>query len=189
MALALRADPGGDAHVAAGFYGHPGALIRADAGALDIVDDGDADPLAGSLPPRLFHACELFIADQFQRAVEGRCVVAAVVDERREVLENDLVVVGELIRADEVVAADRYTIDRQLASGDVEQTLDDKDAVLTTGAAIRCNDRLVGEDAGELGVVMRYHIGTEDRALAADGKGQAIGSIGAGVVQKGVSHS
>ena len=81
-----------------------------------------------------------------QRLVEHRLVIAAVVFERREVLIDDLVVVGERVGRNEIAPPDLGAVDAQLVRGDVEQPLDHEHAVLAAGAAIGRDDRLVGED-------------------------------------------
>ena len=97
--LPLRADAGRHAHRAARLHRHPRALVGPDAGAFDVGDDADADVSALGAQPRLLVPDEALVAD----AVSAACrsaggVVAAVVDERREVLEEDLVVVREGVR-------------------------------------------------------------------------------------------
>ena len=121
-----------------------------------------------------------------QRLVEDRLVIAAVVFELRKVLIDDLVVVGKRIGRNEIAPPDLGAVDAELARGDIEQPLDDEDAVLAAGAAVRRDDRLVGEDRRERAVVVRHHIRPEQRALTVDRHRQSIGIVGAGVVQEHV---
>ena len=189
VALALRAHAGSNAHLAAGLNSNPGALVRADTCSLDVADDGDADPLAGGFTPRLLLADELLIADQFQRSIKSGLIVTAVVNQLREVLKDDLVIVRELLWADEVVATNRHAVNVQLFGSDVQQPLHHEDAVLATCAAVGCDDRLVGEDAGERGVVIGHDIGAEKGTLAADGNREPIRRVGAGVMEEYVLHA
>ena len=121
--LALRADAGRDAHLAARLDRDARAFVRADAGALDVADDADADVPALGAQPRLLVAHELLVADHLGRLLERRQVVAAVVDERRGVLEHDLVVVRETVGREQVAPADLDAVDPQLARREVEQPL------------------------------------------------------------------
>ncbi len=146
MPLPLRADAGRDADLAVGLHLHFGALIRADAGAFDVTGDADADMAALRAQLRLLLGEEVAVADHLQRLVEDRLVIAAVVGERREVLIDDLVVVRESIGRDEVAPADFGPVDFEFVRRDVQEPLDDEDAVLPAGAAVRRDDRLVGED-------------------------------------------
>ena len=84
---------------------------------------------------------EAGIADGFERHVEDRFVIAAVVRERREVLIDDLVVVRECVWRNEIAPADFGGIDANLMRRDIEQSFNDKDAVLAAGAAIGRYDR------------------------------------------------
>ena len=189
MALTLRADPGCDAHLAAGLDLDLGALVRPDAGALDVTDDANTDVLALRAQLRLLLAHEPLVVDQFQQAVEDRLVVATVVLKLGEILEDDLVVEGKRVRRDEVSPANLRPVDIQRARRDIEQPFDHEHAVLPARAAVGCNDRLVGEDRREGAVVGRNDVGAEDGALAVDRHRQAIGVVGPGVVQEHVLDS
>ena len=186
MPLPLRADAGRHAHLAVRLHLDLGAFVRTDAGAFDVTGDADADVAALRAQPRLLLGEEAPVADHLERLVEDRLVIAAVVGERRKVLIDDLVVVGERIGRDEIAPADFGAVDAKFVRGDVEQPLDDEHAVLAAGAAIRRDDRLVGEDRREGAVVVRHHIGPEQRALAVDRHRQPIRIVGAGVVQEHV---
>ena len=80
--------------------------------------------------------------------------------QRREVLIDDLVVVGEGVGGDEVATPYLRAVDVELSRGEVEQSFEYEDAMLATGATIRSNDRLVGEQRRELGVVVRQLVPT-----------------------------
>jgi hypothetical protein len=106
VALALGADAGGDGDAAVGLDLHPRALVGADAGALDIADQAEADPAAGGPEGRLFLVDEGLVADQLQRPLEDGRVVAAVVGQLGEVLEHDLLLHREGVVRDQVAPAD-----------------------------------------------------------------------------------
>src|SRR2546430_7713507 len=61
--------------------------------------------------------------------------------------------------------------------------------VLTPRASHRGDDRLVREDRGELAFVARDVVGAEQGALTVDRHGEAIGIVGARVVQEDVLHT
>ena len=82
------------------------AFVGTDAGALDVTGDADADMPALRPKARLLFSKKILIADHLQRLVEDRLVIAAVVRERREVLIDDLVVVGKGIRRNEIAPVD-----------------------------------------------------------------------------------
>ena len=184
VALALGADAGGDADAAAGLDRHLGAFVGADAGAFDIGDDADPHVPAFGAQARLLLLEKLVITDHLHCLFERGQVVAAVVGEGRKVLVDDLVGVGELVRRDQVALADLDAVDAQFAGGEVEQAFHDKDAVLAAGAAVGRDDRLVGKDRLELAVVVGHVVLAEQRALAVERHGQAVGRIGAGVVHE-----
>ena len=81
MALPLRADAGGDADLAIGLHLDLCAFVGPDAGAFDIAGDADADVAAFGAQPRLLLLDEFLVADRFQRLVEHRLVIAAVIFE------------------------------------------------------------------------------------------------------------
>ena len=70
--LALGADAGGDADLAARLHLHLRALVGPDAGALDIAGDADADVAALRLQARLLVREEILVADQLQRPLQDR---------------------------------------------------------------------------------------------------------------------
>ena len=153
--LPLRADAGRAAHLAARLDRDARTFVRADAGAFDVTRDADADVPPFGAQPRLLVANELLVADDLGRLLERRQVVAAVVNERRGILKHDLVIHRKLVRSDQVALANLDAIDAKLARGEIEQPLADEHAVLPAGASHRRHDRLVGEDRGELALVVR----------------------------------
>ena len=129
---------------------------------------------------------ELLVPDHLRGLLERRQIVAAVVNERRGILKDDLVVVRKSVRRDEVAPADLDPVDAELLRREVEQPLDDEHAVLPAGAAHRRHDRLVREDRRELALVVRDVVRTEQRALAVDRNRQAVRIVGARVVEEDV---
>ena len=162
------------------------AFVGTDAGALDVTGDADADMPALRPKARLLFSKKILIADHLQRLVEDRLVIAAVVRERREVLIDDLVVVGKGIRRNEIAPADFGAVDLEFVRGDVEQPFDDEHAVLPPGAAIRRDDRFIGEDRGKGAVVVWDDVGAQQRALRIDRHRQSVGIVGAGIVEEHV---
>ncbi len=120
MSLALGADAGGNADAAAGLDGHLGALVRADACAFHVGHDAEADMLALGAQAWLFLLQKARVVDDLDRFFQGRQVVAAVVDQRCKVLVDNLIVVGKLLRRDQVAFADFDPVDAKLFCGDVE---------------------------------------------------------------------
>jgi len=86
---------------------------------------------------------ETVIADQVEGFIEDRLVIAAVVFQRCEVLVDDLVVVGERIGRDEMRRLISARSSPSCARGDVQQPLDDENAMLAPGASVRRDDRLL----------------------------------------------
>ena len=117
--------------------------------------------------PWLLLLDEFLVADRFQRLVEHRLVIAAVIFELRKILVDDPVLVGERIGRNQVAPPDFRRVDAELMGGEIEQPLDHEHAVLAAGAAIGRHDRQIGEDGGEGRVIGRHHVRTEQGALAA----------------------
>ena len=126
----------------------------------------------------------MIIADQIQRLVEHRLVVAAVIFERLKVLIDDFVLVGERIRRNQIAAPDLRRIDFECVRGQIEKPFHHEHAVLPAGAAIGGHDRQIGEHGGKGAVIVRHHVGAEQGALAVDRDRQPIGIVRAGVVQE-----
>ncbi len=74
----------------------------------------------------------------------------------------------------------------QLVRRDIEQPLDHEHAVLPARAPIRRHDRQCREHRGEGAVIVRHHVGSEQRALAVDRDGQPVRIVGAGIMQEDV---
>ena len=79
MPLPLRADPGRDADFAVVLHLNFGALVGANASALDVTDNADADVASLRAQSRLLLGEEVTVANHLQRLVEDRLVIAAVI--------------------------------------------------------------------------------------------------------------
>jgi len=119
MALALGADAGGEQHPAAALDLDSGAFIGADAGAFDIEHYADSHPPPRGPQLRLLLSDKFAIPDGVQSLVENRAVIAAIVVQRREILVDDLVVLGERVGRNEIAPADLGAVESKLARGDV----------------------------------------------------------------------
>src|SRR5207245_1914314 len=97
VALPLRPHAGRQADAPARLDGDARALVGPDSRPLDVAHHADPHVPAGRPQAPLLLAQEAFVIDGLERLVERRLVVAAVVRERRGVLEQDLVVERELV--------------------------------------------------------------------------------------------
>ena len=95
MALALGSNACGDGYLPVRVNLNTSSLVRPDAGSLDVGHDPDPDVLA--ILAALWLGCldEVRVADHAHRRVHDRLVVPTVIDQRGEVLVDDLVVVRE----------------------------------------------------------------------------------------------
>src|SRR4029079_9120783 len=138
-----------------------------------IADEADAEMSTRGACLPLLLAQEPLIADRVERLVQGWDIVAAVVGERREVLIDDLVVVREGIRRDEVAPADFGSIKADLACSDVEQPLHYEHAVLAACTTNRRDQSAIGEHRAEAAFVSGDVVAAEERALAVERDRQA----------------
>ena len=189
VALSLRPHPRRQPHAAARLDGDPRALVRPDPRPLDVAHYADPHVTPRRLEPRLLLPHEARIVDGLERLVQRGLVVAAVVGEGRRVLEQNLVVEGELVRPEQVLTTDLGAVDAELLGREIQEPLDHEHPVLTPGASHRGDDRLVREDRGELAFVARDVVGAEQGALTVDRHGEAVGIVGARVVQEDVLHT
>ena len=135
---------------------------------------------------RLLARHEIRISDDFERLIEHRFVIAAVIFERLEILVDDLVPVGKRIRRNEIAAPNLGGIDLQFVRGEIKQALHHEYAVLAPSPAVGRHDRQVGKDCRERAVIGRYDVRAEQGALAVDWYGQAVGIIRATVMQEDI---
>src|SRR5262249_5365909 len=101
VSLTLAGQPGRHPHPTARLDEHVAALVRSDAGALDIAPDADAHPPAHR-PSLLAIALEVVPADKFLELLEQRRIITGVIDQRTAVLKREPLVIGHLVRLDEV---------------------------------------------------------------------------------------
>ena len=87
--------------------------------------------------PRLLPRDESSVADHVARPVEDRRVVAAVVGQRAKSWKMISLSYGNASGGMQVAPSDLDAVDPQFARRDVEQALDDEDAVLPARAAVR----------------------------------------------------
>jgi len=78
------------------------------------------------------------------------------------ILIDDLVVVWEFIRRDEITSADFGAVNLQFFRGNIQQTFDDEYSVLTSRSAIGRDDGLVGKDGSKLGIVISNVVGSSN---------------------------
>ena len=96
-----------------------GDVITLDASKNEIsVAVSDAEMAALRACRRLFLP-KFLVADRLQRHVEHWLVIAAVIFERLKVLIDDLVLVRESIRRNQIAAANLSRIDLQLVRGQI----------------------------------------------------------------------
>ena len=88
-----------------------------------------------------------------------------------------------------VAAADFCPVYAEFPGGDVEQPFNDKHAMLPPGPAIGGDDGFVGEHGRKFTIVILNVIRPQQGALAVEGYGQAVGSIGPGIVQENVMNT
>ena len=186
MALPLGTDSGSDANTSARLDCDARAFVWSDASAFDIRYNAETDMLAFGAQTGLFFLQKVVVVDELDGFIERGFVVAAVVGEGRKILVDNFVIIGKFVGRNEVAAADFDAVDTQLFGRDVEHSFHDEDAMLTARAAVGCDDGFVGEDGFEFAVIVRHVVLTEQGALAVERQGEAVGCVGAGVVQKGV---
>src|SRR4051794_11616499 len=115
MALALGADPGRQHHLAACLHAKLHTFIGPDSGSLDIADDADAKVPTRRASLRLLLLQEILIVDGIKRLLQNRRIVSTIINERRKILINDLIVVWKGIGRDKVATADFGAIEADLA--------------------------------------------------------------------------
>lgn len=158
------------------------ALVRPDAGALDVAADADADAAALGRRPRL-RLREGVPADQLLEHAQGLGVVAAVVDQRAPVLECQALVVGELVRLDEVGRPDLRTVPAEIGGDLVHRALHAEHALRAARAPVRRDLHGVGVDRGELDPVGAHLVRPQQLGRGDDRHDDPVRRVGAVVVQ------
>src|SRR5262249_3965669 len=146
VTLSLRTYARDDRDAPTAHHLHLRAFIRTNARALHIRDDADANVFAFGSEFWLNFIDKFVIINSFERVVEQRFIVAAVIHQRRKILIDDVVVIRELIRRDEIASADFGAVDVQLLRSNIQRPLDNEHTMLTSRAPIWCDDGLIRED-------------------------------------------
>ena len=158
-----------------------GALVGADAGALDVA--GQADPDPASLRGHLgLERRELVPADQLLELDQRRRVVAGVVLELAAVLEDQALVVGELVGLDEVGGADVGAVLAEVRRDRVHGAFHRVAALRPAGAAVGRDHHGVGVERLEDHAVVLRLVGAEQLGGGDDRDDQAVRRVGAVVV-------
>ena len=181
MSLTLRGQAGRHDDRAVGLDLDVAAFVRADAGALDVAREPDADlaPLAARL---IAKGREVVPADQRLELGERGREVSGVVLERAAVLEDQAVVVGHLLGLDEVARPHLCAVEPQVARDRVHHPLHHVAPLRPASAAVRRHEDGVGVEAGELDPVGAGLVRPEQLRRGDDRHDQAVGRVRAVVV-------
>ena len=173
VALALGGQAGRDLDLAGGLDVHVRALVGADAGALDVAGQADADrrPCGGHLG---LERRELVPADQLLDLLQRRRVVAGVVLQLAAVLEDQPLVVGELVGLDEVDRAHLGAVLAEVRRDRVHRPLHRVAALRPAGAAVRRDHHGVGVERLEDDPVVLRLVGPEQLGRGDDRDDQAV---------------
>ena len=181
MALALGRQAGRDVDPAARLHVDVPALVGADAGALDVAADAEADP--ATLGCGLLPVCrEVVPADERLELGQGCREVAGVVLQRPAVLEHQPLVVGHLLGLDEVARAHLGAVEAELGRDGVHRALHRVAALRAAGAAVGRHENGVGVQRPELDAVGAGLVGAEQLGGRDDRDDDAVGHVGAVVV-------
>ena len=121
-------------------------------------------------------------ADQGDQLVQQALVVAGVVDDRPAVLERQVVVVGELVRPDQVPPADLGPVQPEVLGDPVHRPLHGVAALRPAGAAVGRDDDGVGVDAVDAHPVHRDRVRADQLGGRHDRHDDPVGRVGAVVV-------
>ena len=120
-----------------------GALVRPEPAQQDVARHADPQvPPLGAGGGLLLAPAR--VVGQLQGAIQAGLVLAAVVGDRH-LRRSEPRLPGELVRLDEVAAADLGRVDAKLAGGLVHRALQREDGLRAAGAPIRPGRRLVGQ--------------------------------------------
>ena len=160
---------------------HVGALVGADAGALDVAREADADlaALGGHLGAEVL---ELVPADELLELDQRGRVVARVVGQLATVLEDQAVLVGELVGLDEVGRPHLGAVLAEVGRDRVHRALHDEAALRPSGAAVGRDDDGVGVERLEDHAVVGRLVGAEQLGRGDDRDDEAVRRVGAVVV-------
>ena len=164
------------------------ALVGAEAGALDVAGEAEAEILA--LAARLLLlGGEALRAEPIGHHLQRLVILPAVQADLQAVGEEEaLPVIGELRLGDEVAATHLEAVEPELLGELVHRALDGEAGLRPAAAAVgrHRNGRRV--DGGELDPDVRDAVGPGDRRRGDLGDGDAVGDEGAGVVQEAVAQ-
>ena len=186
-ALALVGGAGRNRDLAARQHPHGHALERTEAGALDVVGDADADEAALAEAARW--RWRNLVAGKRERGLLASRIIAAVVDQRLAVAENQADLVGHLLGLDEIARAHLGAIELELARDAVDQPLHGEHRLRPAGATHRRGRHLVGEHHHGFEPIGRNHVGTRHRRRGDIGHDDAPRHEGAAVVQHAAAHA
>ena len=180
--------PVATATFAARQHPHRDALERAQARALDVIAEPDADE-AAFVERRALPLAEAFIVGLRQRGLLPFRIIAAVVDQRLAVAEQQADFVRHLLRLDEIAPPHLGAIELQFARDAVEQTLHGEHRLRPAGAAHRRRRHLVGEHHHGVELIGRNHIRTRHGRRGDVRHDDAPRHEGAGIVQHAAAHA
>ena len=164
-----------------------GALVRADARALHVA--GDAEPeVASFIARRRLVGAEIAGADHLQRHVEPGGIVAAVVAGGAAVLEGEAHIPRELVGLDEIASANLGGLEPQLARDEADHPFHGEGAVRAAGPAIGAHGDAVRVGHLELHVIVAQPVRPGEVGGGDDGHHDAVGRVGAGVVDEAVAQ-
>ena len=165
---------------------HGGALEGRKAGVLDVTRNAAAD-VAPLLRSFRFSHSKLRIG-AIENAFETAVIVAAVIGDRRSVARLHAGLIRKLLLADEAAPADILAAQRKLARDPVGQPLQHEASGRTSCAAHRRIGNEIGEHDVELDIEGLQGIGPRKGCERRHSRDQAIGHIGAVVVNAVAAH-
>jgi hypothetical protein len=124
-----------------------------------------------------------------QRGLLPFRIIAAVVNQRLAVAENQADLVGHLLGLDEIAPAHLGTIELQFAGDAVEQSLHGEHRLRPAGAAHRRRRHLVGEHHHGVELIGRYHVRARHGGRRDVRHDDAPRHEGAGIVQHPAAHA
>ncbi len=186
--LALRAHACCRKHLARRLDRDPASFVWTDAGSFDVERETQAQGAACLARFGLSLWPTGVVNHREGLAQHGR-VVAAVVDERRVVLVDQAGVVGKLVGLYQVAPAHLGAVEPKLPRHPVHQPLHDEDTVGPACPTVGAHLGLVGEHRLELAAVGGDLVWADQRGAGDDGHDQAVGDVGAGIVEEHGAHA
>src|SRR5262249_17209081 len=140
--LSHGASAGGDDDLARATDTHGRDLVRPAPGALDIIDEAEADS-ATILPRHLASCWKTRPVGQYHGTLLRRRVIAAVKDDVGAAAKLKGLLAGHLVSADKIAESDFIASKPSRRRRTVQQALHDKSCLRLSGAADRCNRNFV----------------------------------------------